>query len=743
MSTIASSRNQQMAGAFGLLHSAIQEELYRMRWTELRPIQVEAVHKILGGSEHIIISAMTAGGKTEAAFLPILSRLVEDHDDGVRALYVGPLKALINDQFRRLEDLCDKTGIPVHKWHGDVGQSSKKRLLDKPSGVLLITPESIESLFVNHPSNLLPMFSRLKYVVIDELHSFIGTERGIHLMSLLSRLRSLSQNKVRYIALSATIGDLDVARKWISPLPADKVELIEDSGEKEIRYLVRGYLRSRASIETSNGEPWPEPVETPDDLRLASDIIRSFYGKTALIFVNSKTQLEFYSDLVRRILDQKNLPNGFRVHHGSLSKCEREETENALRSSRSTAAFCSSTLEMGIDVGNVKAIGQIGPPWTVNSLTQRLGRSGRLDNEPSVGWVFVEEEQIDHRSDLVYRLFPRLLQSIAVTELMLQKWCEPPNVNGLHISTLVQQIMSVILYSGGANAGYLFSLLAEKGPFRNVSREVFVKVLRDMGSADLIEQAPNGDLILGLVGENVTRSQEFYAAFVSPQEMRVLNREGHDIGSILSSPEIAEGNYLILSGRRWRVVAIDLQRQVVIVEPSFGGKLPFFGSAAGPDLHSKVREKMREVLCGDSAPAYLDSRAKEMLSMARVTAQELGLQKDRVVSNGQELVWLTWTGTAINRTAWGLCGYYAGLNVEDCGIGLTFRGTTEEDMQKAFRRIVEDPPAVEELAAFFAVRVREKYDCFLSDEMKSLVFSRNCLDLGGAISLLSDFLRRG
>ena len=162
--------------AFDRLHATLQEVLYRMRWTKLRQIQVDAIHEVFDGSKDLIIAARTAAGKTEAAFLPIFSQIVERPARGIRVIYVGPLKALINDQFSRLELLCKETEIPVHKWHGDVSRSAKKKLLEWPAGVLLITPESIESLFVNHPHELTKLFANLDYIVIDELHSFIGTE---------------------------------------------------------------------------------------------------------------------------------------------------------------------------------------------------------------------------------------------------------------------------------------------------------------------------------------------------------------------------------------------------------------------------------------------------------------------------------------------------------------------------------------------------------------------------------------
>lgn len=722
--------SNQPKSAFELLHPLIQEELYRMKWTELRPIQVEAINKILNTNKNLIISAMTAGGKTEAAFLPILSSIVENYHNGVRALYVGPLKALINDQFRRLEELCEKTELLVYKWHGDVGQSSKKDLLKKPAGVLLITPESIESLFVNHPAYLTSIFANLKYIVIDELHSFIGTERGMHLKSLISRISFLSQNQVRLIGLSATIGDLDLARKWLSPKNFENIDIIHDLGEKEIRFLIKGYLRKQASNNSDINSR--QDIETPDDLRLANDIIKNFLGKTALIFANSRVQLEFYSDLIRRLLEQKSIPNPFKVHHGSLSKSEREETEEALRSDHPTIAFCSSTLEMGIDVGNIKAIGQIGAPWSVNSLTQRLGRSGRHESEPSVMWIFNQEDEPDHRTGLIERLFPDLLQSIAVTELMLQKWCEPPNIERLHLSTLIQQIMSVIVNTGGTNTAKLFDLLITKGSFHNIDKNLFIQVLRDMGTADLIEQAPDGDLILGLTGEHITRSFDFYSAFVTPREMRVIHNV-HDIGSVMSFPGMTEDSYLILSGRRWRIVAIDLERQVIVVEPSVGGRLPFFGGGTGPEVHPKLRETMFQVLLNDSNPVYLDLRAKEMLFMARSTAYEAHLHNQFMIKDGLDIIWFTWTGSLINRTLWGMAKFYGELNVEDNGIALTFRKTDEAAISKAFKSIFDNPPSIEEIASKFTVKTQEKYDEFLSEKMQTHVFARNCLDLDGAL----------
>ncbi|NLN76349.1 MAG: DEAD/DEAH box helicase [Armatimonadetes bacterium] len=704
-----------------------------MRWTELRPIQVDAIHEILQSDNHLIITAMTAGGKTEAAFLPVLSSIVDDCQEGIRALYVGPLKALINDQFLRLEDLCERSGIPVHKWHGDVSQSAKSNLLKKPSGVLLITPESIESLFVNRSAFLPSLFAHLSYCVIDETHAFMGTERGAHMKSLITRLSKFSANRVRIIGLSATIGDIESAKMWLCPRDSQNVGIIKGENEKSVRYLIKGYLRSFA-VEQAEDVPGAEAralddIEaTPDDLRLTDDIIKTFYGKTALIFANSRARLEYYADLTRRMLERRSIPDRFRIHHGSLSKSEREEAEDALRSDMPTATFCSSTLELGIDVGNVSRVGQIGCPWSVSSLTQRLGRSGRRGNEASEMWVYIEEDEPSDKSRLVDRLFPELLQSIAMTEMMLEKWCEPPDVDRFHLSTLVQQVMSIIAERGGATALVLYSDLIENGAFGNVSKAEFVAILNSMGATDLIEQTPEGELILGLNGERIVRSFDFYSAFASSEEMQVIHK-GHRIGSITASPSMGADTYLILAGRRWKIIETDTDRKEILVEPSKGGKLPYFSSSLGADIHPCIRAKMKDILCTDDYPVYLDERAKEMLRQARRAARDSGIMTEAFVKDGLDVVWFTWTGSRANRTIALLGKHFAGFDVSDEGIALTFSKADPVSLAHKYQALLVNPPSTGAIASKVAIKALEKYDRFLHEDLLNSMFSRNWLDM--------------
>jgi len=721
--------------AFSRLHAKLQESLYGMRWTKLRQIQVDAIHEVLDGDGDLIIAARTAAGKTEAAFLPILSQIVDDHHGSVRAVYAGPLKALINDQFLRLERLCELAKIPVHKWHGDVGKAARKRLLEQPSGILLITPESIESLFINHPHRLATLFPQLGYFVIDEAHSFLGNERGAHLRSLMTRLSEKSRDPVRRIGLSATLGDPAAAMRWIRPTEPGRVRLLEDEEGKGIRLRLTGYLRPHR--EPSRPKDSELRKKSPDGVnRLQTDIFRAFHGKSALIFANRKDRIEECADHARREAERQGLPNLFRVHHGSLSKGEREETEDALRSGQSTATFCSSTLEMGIDVGSVKSVGQIGPPWSVNSLAQRLGRSGRKEGESSEIRIFVEEDAPGPSPSIFVRLFPDLLQSIAMTELMLVKWCEPPEVDRLHLSTLVQQVMSTVAETGGLRADQLHASLIVNGAFPTVSKAIFLQVLRSMGKADLVEQTPEGLLILGMAGERIVRGRDFYMAFIVPEEYRVIH-QGRHVGNVTSAPDLRTDQYIILAGRRWKILEVDQERMEILVEPSPGGRLPRFSDGAGHDIHRRVRETMKSILFRDDAPAYLDSAASDMLADARAAARDADLARCTFLRDGPDTIWFTWTGSRIQRTLAGLGSHIGGLRVQDEEIALTFEKSTEEDVREAYRRILHKCPDVQQLAACFSERVNEKYEPFLSDELQSLVFASHCLDLDGALQTIA------
>lgn len=720
--------------AFNLLHPLVQQELYRMKWSQLRFIQVESIRKINNNNKNIVISANTASGKTEAAFLPIISEILKKPDTGIKALYIGPLKALINDQFRRVEDLCNKTNISVHKWHGDVSASKKKQTRLSPEGILLITPESLESIFINHTSSLYKLFNNLEYIVIDEMHSFIGQERGIHLKNLILRLNRITEQDMRLIGLSATLGDMNKAGQWMTENMEKSFELINDSDQKKsISYLILGY--EKKTIDLNNNEKDFDSYE-----EITNDLFSNFQNETSLIFGNNKSKLEYLADTVIKKATVLGYKNPFRVHHGSLSKFERESVEKELKSDQIISVFCSSTLEMGIDVGDISVIGQLEAPWSVNSLVQRLGRSGRKDDQISIMKLFVTENETDENSSILDKIYLNLIQSIALTELMIEKWIESPETDNLHFSTLVHQILSVIAQFGGITALNLYDQLITNGAFYKTKKQDFIQLLKSIAKHDLIEQTTEGTLILGLLGEKIVRRFDFYSVFKSPDEIKVIFK-GKVIGTISNDPGIIIDTYLILSGKRWKIIEINKEKKEILVTTAKGKKIPKFESTSIPKVDKKIRKKMNEILTEDKEYIYLNEKAKEMLQFARNNFLSIEEAERIFFKEGNNIVWFTWTGTSINLTLFILTKNYLGLEVEMNDVALIFSDISIEDLKEKLCLLLDECPDELELAKSFPLKSFEKYDDFLTDELQSIVFAKNYLDLDGALTLIKRILK--
>ena len=413
------------SSAFSLLATGLQRQLYRMQWTQLHPVQIESIRAFFQSSRHLLIMAETAGGKTEAAFLPVLSQISQEPFGSVRAVYIGPLKALINDQFGRLEELCTHIEMPVHRWHGDVDRGSKKDVLDNPSGVLLITPESLESLLINRTRELPRVFGGLRAVVIDELHAFLENERGRHLRSLLTRLRRYlgpGQPEPRMLGLSATVGTPATAQAYLSPDAPENVTVIRPAGlHPELQFKVHGFPASTGAAVASNDDAGEEE-DDQEYLRCMREIAKSVVGHCAghsnLVFCNKKEDVELCADLANEECRSQGMRETFLVHHGALSKAIREDAEQRMKSGECLTAVCSSTLEMGIDIGSVHLVGQVGAPWSVSSLKQRLGRSGRRNNEPRRLRMYIKGEPTGSVEHPIELMPVDLLQSVALCELM-------------------------------------------------------------------------------------------------------------------------------------------------------------------------------------------------------------------------------------------------------------------------------------------------------------------------------------
>lgn len=638
---LPASASDQESRAFDLLAEPIRRWIWKRGWPSLRDIQERAIPYLINTNGDLIIAAPTAVGKTEAAFLPLISKAsTTEKSEGFGLVYVSPLRALINDQFRRLQDLCETLEMPVHPWHGDVSQSVKARARKNPRGILLITPESLEAMFVLRGEEVPRLFTGTQAIVIDELHALLDSERGIHLRSLLNRLELSVGRRIRRVGLSATLGDMALANTYLRPgAPKNVRQLVSSSDSQELRIQLRAYIAGRRTERSD-----PEDAATR---AVGGHIFDKLRGHNNLVFAGSRRSVELYSDLLRGLCEKRNLPNEFFPHHASLSREHRGLMETRLRQgSLPVTAICTSTLELGIDIGAVECVGQIGAPWSVAALRQRVGRSGRRAGQPAVLRMYAIEPEIEADSHPVETFHLGLVRSIAMIDLLVENWCEPPRPEALHLSTLTHQILSVIAERGGASAQRLFLTLCDRGPFGSVDPALFSRLLRRLGDPDiaLIEQAPDGTLLLGREGERIVEHYSFYAVFQTPQEYRVVH-DAKTLGTIPVDAPLTEDMTIIFAGRRWRVLEVHDREKVIEVVPDHAGKPPRFGGDGG-DIHETVVRRMRDLLLVDTLPPYLDDTAVEVLSSSRTAYRRSRLDDMPIQPFGDDRHLLApWTGT--------------------------------------------------------------------------------------------------
>ena len=352
--------------------------------------------------------------------------------------------------------------------------------------------------------------------------------------------------------------------------------------------------------------------------------------------------------MLRRPPRSTLFPYTTRLRSGSLAKDYREEAERALKDGgRAATAICTTTLELGIDIGSVKSICQVGPPPSVASLRQRLGRSGRRKGEPAILRSYCIEPALEPKSSISDNLREGLVQSVAMMRLLIGGWFEPPRVGGIHASTLVQQILSIIAERGGAHARELWeTLAAEGGPFKGLSREDFLLLLKRMGELHLLIQDSSGLLLHGELGEKLVNHYEFFAAFSSDEEFRLVC-DGKALGSLPVTRPLVPEQRIIFAGRRWRVLEVDGDKKLIVVAPDKGGAPPAF-DGSGAMVHDRVRQEMRIVLASSDRVPFLDEGAQALLEEGRNCYQRVALDANQVLERGNEICLITWRGDWVN-----------------------------------------------------------------------------------------------
>lgn len=601
--------------AFDRLHPGVQYHLANtLRWDGLRPTQADAVEPVLAGSD-VLVLAPTAGGKTEAAMFPLLSRMAAEDWQGVSVLYVCPLRALLNNLQPRIDGYCRWLGRSAAVWHGDISQAQRQTILKERPDVLLTTPESLEAMLVSTKVDPRVLFPGLQAVVVDEIHAFAGDDRGWHLLAVLERLSRVAERPLQRIGLSATVGNPDELLDWL-----------------------QGSFRTRASaVVASAVETLAAPDITVDyvgSLTNAATVIASLHaGEKRLVFVDSRRQAEELGAALRE-LDIETY-----ISHSSLSAAERRRSEAAFAEARDTVIVATSTLELGIDVGDLDRVIQIGATRTVASFLQRVGRTGRRPGS-SRNCLFLCLDD----------------EGVLLASGMLQRWSlgwvepitSPPHPR--HIAA--QQLMALCLQQHRIGVAEWTAWWGDLPVFDASAPEILEYLI-----AEGYFEADGPFLHIGPEAERRFGRRYFSdltAVFTAPPEFVVLagRVEVGTIGTDLLTESVEGPRVLLLGGRSWKVTHIDWERRRCFVEPvDGGGKAKWSGVAGG--LSYEVARGMREVLLGATpAGVTFTGRASTVLAELRSGFADT-VASDRLIvflpsdSAGR---WWTWAGIAANRT---------------------------------------------------------------------------------------------
>ena len=722
----------------------IQDYIYQSGWQALRSVQNAAAEAIFNTDDNVLLTASTASGKTEAAFFPILTLLDEDPPHSVGVLYIAPLKALINDQFGRLSELCEEAGIQVTRWHGDAAQSQKRRLLRKPSGILQITPESLESLMINKHMEIPSLFGDLRFIVIDEVHSLLRGDRGMQTFCLIERMCRLADCRPRRIGLSATIGNPEEAGRFLGAGSGRRTLIPRIEGGREVwRLSMEHFFNSGPQADEGRQLIDAAPVleEASDTAPKAADpgigyIFEHTRGKKCLIFTNSREECEALCQSLRQYCEANHESDRFLIHHGNLSVSYRESAEAEMKDDDSLLSVCATaTLELGIDIGRLERAFQVDAPFTVSGFLQRMGRTGRR-GDPCEMWFVMREDHPEPRAMLPQLIPWYLIQGIALVQLYIEeRFVEPPRTQRLPYSLLYHQTMSTLASCGEMTPAELATRVLTLSSFHLITQEDYRILLRHLIKIGHIDQSENGGLIVGLEGERIVNNYKFYAVFQENVEYAV--RAGaEELGTIVKPPPI--GDKIAIAGRVWIVEEVDHRRREVFCTLVKGNIPAYFGDVAG-DIHTRILERMYGVLDEQKSYPYLMRHAVCRLQEARESFAKSGMRDHPLVHLGGNMWALfPWLGSyaflALERFLKIRCGKRLGLKGLDSLRPYHLQFTMKVSAADFYRITAEEAEKdfdLLELVYPNEVPNFEKYDEYVPVELVRKGFALGVLDVEG------------
>ena len=700
-----------MKDAFHRYSPWIRETIYRKGWTDLRDVQKESADAIFNTDANVLVTSGTASGKTEAALFPILTLLDENPSNSIAVLYISPLKALINDQFERLETMLEGRDFPIRSWHGDVSSDKKLKLMEHPRGILQITPESLEGLLMRHKATAETMFSDLRFVIIDEVHSFMGTDRGSQIICLLERLERLTGIKPRRIALSATLSDYTAASEYLSAGGNGNTIVVGAGGERR---------RLRLKVDSI-------PVSEEDDSSFIDYLYDTVVSRKCLIFSNSRLETESTARKLKEEAGRRGDRDIFLVHHGSLSSAERERSERLMKEKDGPKVILATvTLELGIDIGDLDLIVQIGAPWSVSSFVQRLGRSGRVTGISEM--LFINKVHIDSRPRIPWGL----LRMIAIIELYLKdKWIETPAFREKPYSLLFQQTLSILASSFSMKPSELAREVLSLSCFHErISQDEYRILLRHLVDTDILEQMEDGSLIMGMKGSEIVYDRGFTAVFQGEAGYTVVSRDG-EVGTLSQMPEV--GDVFYLAGKGWKVVETIPERRICkVIHSNEGDDIVWNGS--GGEVDETIVLKMRRILKSNEDYRYLTEMSSMLLETTRNVLQGTPVvERSMVPLDGKRGRYeiFPWTGTRELDTIEHLLrqSFMSSMKITSVRKGIaTLVMESDMDLPDLMRCMSEAKADVDDISSFAGDGFKldmDKYDEFIPIALKKRAYLEN------------------
>jgi len=724
---------------FNRLAPFVQDFIYRSGWEELRGIQVAACDVIFDSGDNLLLSSGTASGKTEAAFLPILTELYEKPSKSVGVIYISPLKALINDQFKRLEQLLLDSHIPVCKWHGDASLSKKNDLIKNPEGILQITPESLESLLTNKRGACLQMFSDLRYVVIDEVHHFMRDARGVQLLCILERLQKLTGVTPRRVGLSATLGDVSQAQEWLNTGTGRECAApITDEGKKRVRLHIERFVNYSDKRDLEERDGGGQIVNVSENGNIGDRehyeyLFKMTLDKKTIIFTNSREETEFVIANLREIALKNKAPDIYRVHHGNVSALIRETTEDEMKSDdEKIVTGATVTLELGIDIGSLDQAVQVGAPLNVSSFAQRLGRCGRRGQIPQLLFTFVESVKINS-DDVLGPINWEFIRTIAIIELYTKDhWMEPIYPHNHAYNLLYHQTMSHLKSNGELSPAALAQYILGLGCFRHMSQEDYKRLLGHLIGIEQLERTERGGLIIGKEGEKAVNSHKFLTVFLAPEYLLVKD-ENRTIGTVDKIYPV--GIRFALAGLTWETVDVNEKSKVIFVKRVPGISVVDWNVDFEAELHTVLVRKIRDILQNDVQYPFLSERCAERLAEIRYITRNSGILDNLVTPlSDKKYAVFPWVGTRQlmtlhyalmhrkikNKIPWITCVY----------LEVIYDGTAG-DLEEIIYDIMQSDLNLYDLPLPEKVQVGGKYNEFIPLDLLRKQFIEDYLDLDG------------